>query len=791
MIRVLDNANALAYIVVMFAQNQISRTLSDAAAQARIAGILSQESFVSRHAVGRRLCDEFGFFDARGRAQLAGCLKALAALEARSEGITLPVARPPAVRPGPHVLATPVPPVQGVPGRLEEIEGLEVVQVGSRAERRTWNTLIAHEHPQGITTFAGCQIYYLVRSAHGILAAAGFSAAALRLAVRDRWMNWSEGQRQAHLHRVVGLNRFLIRPGVVCAHFASHVLGRVLRRLPRDFEARYGYRPWLVETFVSPPWSGRSLLAANFLRLGQTAGRGRQDVGNSRATVPKWVYVYELDRKWRRRLGVDFVDHAPSLRLGEGLSRADWAGNEFGGARLGNRRRSDRLVKSASLLAEYPGQAICGNGRSDRAAVDGFYRFIEKAAEHGIDVDAILAPHRERSTRRMRSQRTVLAIQDGTDLNFSGRPGCEGLGVIGHNQTSARTPGLHLHATLAVTGSGLPLGVLRCEFEAPPGGRKKPGQLPKSHRWLRGFDDTLAAADGLTGRTRVIAVMDREADCFLLFDHQRRHRRVDLLVRARHDRCLDGSTKLFAALRSKPVEGSIDIDIDRITPRQKSGKAIRAGRSARMARCNLQYGSFLLAATIKEARPLTLQAVQVTETDPPEDEDPVKWTLLTSLPVDSAEAAREVIGFYLNRWKIEDYFRILKSGCRVEYLAFRTADRLTCAIAINAVIAWRIQLMTLLGREAPHNDPHLMFTDEEITFLRDYARAYGQPPPENLGAAVHLVAMFGGYQARKHDPEPGAQIMWRGQERLSAATIAYEVKAMVEAQDTLFCENNS
>ncbi len=280
-----------------------------------------------------------------------------------------------------------------------------------------------------------------------------------------------------------------------------------------------------------------------------------------------------------------------------------------------------------------------------------------------------------------------------------------------------------------MTGSGLPLGVLRCEFEAPPGGRKSPGQVPKSHRWLRGFDDTLVAADALTGRTRVIAVMDREADCFLLFDHQRQHRRVDLLVRAKHDRCLDENTKLFAALRSKPVEGTIDIDIDRITPRQKSGKVTRPGRSARMARCNLQYGSFPLKATTQRARPLTLQAVQVTETEPPDDEDPVKWTLLTSLPVDSAEAAREVIGFYLKRWKIEDYFRILKSGCRVEYLAFRTADRLTCAIAINAVIAWRIQLMTLLGREAPHNDPQLMFTDEEITFLQDYARAYGQPAP--------------------------------------------------------------
>ena len=291
MILALDNANAAAYIGGMLAQNQIARTLGDAAARSRIAGILVQESFVSRHAVGRRLCDEFGFFDARGRPQLAGCLKALTALEARSELITLPAPQAPAVHPGPHILEAAVSAVQEVPNRLEEIEDLEVVPVTSRADRRTWNTLIAHEHPQGIATFAGCQIYYLVRSAHGILAAAGFSAAALRLAVRDRWMNWSDEQRQAHLNRVVGLNRFLIRPGVVCPHFASHVLGRNLRRLPRDFEARYGFRPWLVETFVSPPWSGRSLMAANFLRLGLTAGRGRQDVMNSRASVQKWVYI--------------------------------------------------------------------------------------------------------------------------------------------------------------------------------------------------------------------------------------------------------------------------------------------------------------------------------------------------------------------------------------------------------------------------------------------------------------------------------------------------------------------
>ena len=86
-----------------------------------------------------------------------------------------------------------------------------------------------------MTTFAGCQLRYLVTSAHGWLAAVGFSASALRLASRDRWMGWSDEQRKGHLHRVLCMSRFLIRPSVSCTHLASYVLGRVLRRLARDF----------------------------------------------------------------------------------------------------------------------------------------------------------------------------------------------------------------------------------------------------------------------------------------------------------------------------------------------------------------------------------------------------------------------------------------------------------------------------------------------------------------------------------------------------------------------------
>ena len=97
-----------------------------------------------------------------------------------------------------------------------------------------WNTLVAREHPHGMTTFASRRLRYLVGSAHGWLGAAGFSAAALRVAARDRWMAWDDGARRSHLDRVVCLSRFLVRPSVRCPHLASHALGRILRRLPCD-----------------------------------------------------------------------------------------------------------------------------------------------------------------------------------------------------------------------------------------------------------------------------------------------------------------------------------------------------------------------------------------------------------------------------------------------------------------------------------------------------------------------------------------------------------------------------
>ena len=755
------------------AQSQISRALRDEAARLRIVAILSQERFDSRRAFARRICGEFSFVDTRGRLQLAGCMKALATLARASPEIVLPAPQA-AVANRPRQLEAAVDEPVDVPRHPARIRDLDVLMVTRRSEREVWNTLMAHEHPHGMTTFAGCQVRYLVGSAHGWLGCVGFSAAALRVSARDRWMAWSDEVRRDHLHRVVCLSRFLIRPSVFCPHLASHVLGRVLRRLPRDFEARYGYRPWLVESFADAGVAGTCLRAANFLMVGRTAGRGRQDAKKQRGQTVKTVFMYALAADWRRRLGVEWVDHAPVLEPGAGLNAAAWAANEFGGAPLGDKRLSARLVKSAGLLASHPGGKINASSASGGKEITGFYRLIEAPGESDVTVAAILAPHRERSVQRIRGQTTVLALRDGTDLSFPTRPGCDGLEVVGKNQTGARSLGLSLHATLAVTGTGLPLGVLDLNFDQEV---SREGTRRQTRRWLDGFGDVARAAREVTGKTRIIHVCDREADRFELFDRQRRHPRVELLVRATHDRVL-GPSKLFAVMRGGEPDGLIDVEIDGLAARPKSsGKKARPARRKRLATCDLRYRRVVLPATrtMKGSAPMTVWAVHIVERHPPEDEDPVQWFLLTTCQVETPSQAADIVGFYLQRWRIEDFFRVLKSGCRVEHLLFRTADRLQRAIAINAVIAWRIMVMTLLGRQVPDCEPQLMFTDHELAFLRDYARQHGLPAPERLGDAVRLVAHLGGHRNRKHDPDPGHQVMWHGQTRLASASLGHRI----------------
>ena len=191
----------------------------------------------------------------------------------------------------------------GVPTTLSELGPIELVRVDTKAASIRWRTLIATHHYLGYTPFAGAQLRYLVESLYGTLGALGFAASAWACAPRDGHIGWDTATRKARLHLVVGNARFLILPNVTVPNLASHILGSGSRRLAADWQCVYGYQPVLLETFVETGrFTGASYRAANWLHVGQTKGRGKLDRYNEHALPVKDVYLYPLQRNYRRVL---------------------------------------------------------------------------------------------------------------------------------------------------------------------------------------------------------------------------------------------------------------------------------------------------------------------------------------------------------------------------------------------------------------------------------------------------------------------------------------------------------
>lgn len=757
----------------MNTQNQIKRTLSEPTSIEYIRGLLESNEIRHRNELAAIVCEQFGFYDARGHAQRGGCVKALRELEAAGHFV-LPATCARTGTNSPRRLAEPVSLPTDVPAQVGDVWALTLVPVRTDELMRTWNELMIEEHPQGAGPFVGRQLRYLIGSEHGWLGGLGFAAAARHLADRDQWIGWDDEQRRAYLDRVVGMSRFLIRPSVQCRNLGSKVLSMSMAVMPDDFERQYNCRPWLTESFVDiSRYSGACYRAANWILVGGTKGRGRQDRFRTSDLSTKAIYVYPIESDFRKRMGLSSAAGLGALSPADGLEADHWAQNEFGAAPLGDARLSKRLVNVATTKAEVPDRTYSGVAKGDWPKVKAYYRMIDQPDESAVTMPNILLPHRQRTIRRMQAQKTVLCVQDGSDLNYNNLDKCKGLGEIGTNQTGAKSRGLHLHSTLAVAPNGLPLGVLRAqciarEGKSPQDKRLAP-EIPieekKTFTWIEHHRDLVELASKMP-HTRLIDVCDREADFFELFDEQRKNPRVELLVRAKYNRNItEEPFKLFAAVRQAPVQSRVRVHIPRQSARPKKSKQKarpkRPGRTADMA---VRYMRIQLRAPEyhEGKEPIEIWIVHALEENPPPNTKAVEWFLLTTINIASSEDAERCLRWYCLRWRIEDWHRVLKTGCRIEKLAHETADRLRRSIAINLVIAWRIMLMTLLGRETPELPAEVLFSDIELRTLRAYSKKNGLTPPSLLGEAVRLVAKIGGYLGRNNDPPPGHQLLWQG-----------------------------
>jgi len=257
----------------------------------------------TRQAISYALCEKLGWYRSDGRAKDMSARVAL--LRMQEDGlISLP---PPRNGNGngriprhqqPTLELAPAPPTS-----LQALGPVELVVVDTKATSRRWRELIAAHHYLGYVPFAGAQLRYLVESPWGTLGALGFAASAWACAPRDAHIGWEPATRKQRLHLVVGNARFLIVPHVRVQNLASHILARVARRLPADWQAAYGYSPVLIETFVETGrFSGASYRAANWLHVGKTKGRGKLDRYNQHALPVKDVYLYPLRRDYQRTL---------------------------------------------------------------------------------------------------------------------------------------------------------------------------------------------------------------------------------------------------------------------------------------------------------------------------------------------------------------------------------------------------------------------------------------------------------------------------------------------------------
>ncbi|MGH9579576.1 MAG: IS4 family transposase [Terriglobales bacterium] len=696
--------------------------------------LLQVQPALTRAQLARELCRRLDLRDPKGDWQVATAAKALRDLEAQGHW-TLPapaVQRPRSWSNAPARLLRRVAAATGLPEAIEQIRGLRLLEVGDPRHLLIWNELMIREHPLRDARLVGRQFRYLIGSDHGWLGGIGFGSAALHLEPRDRWIGWDRAQRIAHLPRVINMTRFLIRPAVRCPNLASHVLGLCARSIAADFERRYGLRPWLLESFVdASAYEGTCYKAANWQKVGQTKGRGRNgphSAGKSR----KDVYLYPLVEDLHARLGVERFPWEV-LESHHGLDNASWAEQEFGACELGDKRLTDRLVKLVGSEAAHPGASHAQAAGGDPHQLKACYRFLNNDSPK-LDVAGILQTHRRQTLRRMKPHPTVLLVQDTTDLNFSSRPHCKGLGQTTANQTGAKTRGLKLHSCLAVEAEGgLPLGVLRLHGYAPEPAQGKDPHRPieqkESYRWLQAYRDANDIA-ALLPDTRLVSVADREADIFELFDLRRRHggAKAHLLVRAKWDRNLeDSEATLFAELAAAPLARTVKIAVPR--QREHLGKPSEAGRPAlpaRDAEVYVRYKEVTLSAPQKpqtrERPPLRLWAIYLEEKNPPAAATAVRWLLLTTVQVASVKQALRCIRWYCRRWRIEEWHRVMKSGCKILEHQNHDAKVLLRAIALDAVIAWRIMLLGLLGRTVPGLPCDLLFNRCECEVLELLAR---------------------------------------------------------------------
>lgn len=697
--------------------------------------------------LSQRVCERLNWKSGSGDWQTGGARKALVHLH-RAGALRLPDVSQTVTPRKAACLDLDLPHIEA---NLSQLGPIELIQVTTRSQAQVYRFLMTR-HPLGDKPLCGASVRYVTRCPLGYLGAAAFQSASFALKDRDTHIGWGETTRRAKLHRVIANARFLILPFVKVPNLASHLLGQLVKRVPDNWQTRHGIRPVLIETFVHPDHDGACYRAANWGEIGWSAGR--------RDGIKKRVLLYYLADDWKRQLY-----HAkavtPARRPAQG-----WAEEEFGAVRLWDERLKRRLYHLAQGFCERAEANLTERAHTWKDAIAS-YRFMKNP-----QINMLLAAHREAVIDRIRLHPVVLVPQDTTYLNYSAQQATQGLGPIG---TKADGPtGLVLHNAHAFTPQGSPLGVVGADCwsrDPEMHGKRRPKDERESQKWIDSYQ-WLDEIQKRCPRTMLVSVCDREGDFFDLLDTARSPDGAKLLVRAyrsRHHktRAEDSDTALWETVARMPLAGEVKLALPR-----------RGSRLARDVMLDVRFGKVVIEAPkTRQGVPGSLWAVHLLETAKPqegtEDEAVIEWMLLTTVPTTTFEEAVTRSQWYATRWGIEVFHRT--RGCRIEHRQLGSATRLENCLAIDMVVAWRINYLTLLARTNPDAPCTVFFEDSEWKALSILHHETADVPatPPTLRIAVRWLAKLGGFLGRKGDGEPGPTVIWRGLQHLHVGTAMY------------------
>ena len=429
---------------------------------------------------------------------------------------------------------------------------------------------------------------------------------------------------------------------------------------------------------------------------------------------------------------------------------------------LGDKRLNNRFSKLIDQFMKKPTASIpqaCSSWKNTKAA----YRFFSNKS---VSSEKILIAHYAQTQKRINeTEGIILVAQDTTDCDYSTHPRTRGLGYL----QGEKLFGIKMHSALAISEKGTPLGLLSQkrwirdigEFgkRRMKGKEKRPMEAKESNRWLTTVREVETR---IHKEKQAIVIGDRESDLYELFALKRKSN-IHLLVRAKHNRYLWGIQKrLFTRISGTEEKGILTISVQKTLQRR-----------IREVKLSVRFTNVTLASKYAKGA-IRLWAVEAKEEKPPQGVTPIRWILLTTVPVSTFTDAKKVIDWYTKRWLIERFHYTLKSGCKIEELQLQEKERLERALSTYSIVACKLLWMTHEAREHPDESYSKIITDEEWEVLCAGTNS-SKKIPKTIYEAVRMIAKLGGFLGRKGDLEPGVKTLWTGMIKLSYAMMGWYI----------------